>query len=799
MNKIELLNAINNYSFDGKDEEIINLLNDLLDSGDYKAYLNLVFNAISITQMYGFLAYLTDDEQKIFLQWDKLRSDSYGGKKIRFYNSGQLSLLFDLEQHNKVFLSAPTSFGKTSLILEYIISNFEKLNNVLLIVPTNSLLEELFAKIIEINKFYKLGYSISTQPYFQSGVKNFLIITPERFLLLYEEIDINSFDLIVMDETYKIVDSKNECISDFIDSRAVRFRKVADIIGKTSKKLFLLSPFTYLLTQSMQKYLTKYEIKKLDRKMEYVKREIHEISNAQSFKEHFKLRVVGYAANSSAAQKTNLLLRVLQDEKNIVYVSQYAKAYDIVEALDWTRKLNKSERYIKFLAHLEKNYSIDDKYEWKIISALKKGVGIYISPLPRYIKREIIRLYEENVLGTLIVTTSFTEGVNTNASNLIFTSLINGPNTNKLSDIDVLNVSGRAGRFAKNSIGKIYCITHDVYQKVLELQNSATIQLENYNYHINNFEPRIDYEIDMIDDEFLSNEEKNIKSQIREEMDSLNLTTQELHLSLNVSTKWKLILYKYFSSLNNTLLAKCYSASIDVLNSQPNKRIESLNFIFDILRKSFLQAEIEGFPCQPYEIKAFDTQNKFVWGRLYKVYCSGNISKVIANNIVFVQSRFDEVNKKYSLQNDKLKRHVEPFFEKESLKWILKYYTNELNLNFDAFYSETFKFISSIIQYKVPFYTSYFVSILKLFLTKTNKIKDVDLSKLDAKKISLLFEDGSIYDDYSKMIDYGISNDLIMKLHENQISIENLKTGEFPKSDFDEYELLLIEEFLQIA
>lgn len=38
-----------------------------------------------------------------------------------------------------------------------------------------------------------------------------------------------------------------------------------------------------------------------------------------------------------------------------------------------------------------------------------------------------------------------------------------------------------------------------------------------------------------------------------------------------------------------------------------------------------------------------------------------------------------------------------------------------------------------------------------------------------------------------------------MKLHENQISIENSKTGEFSKSDFDEYELLLIEEFLQIA
>ena len=797
MNKIKLLDEINKYSFDGEDEKIIDLLNDLFDNGEYKACLNLVFNAISTTQMYGFLAYLTEEEQKFFLQWDKLRSGSYSGKKIKFYNSGQLSLLFDLEHYNKVFLSAPTSFGKTSLIIEYIIANSDKLSNVLFIVPTNSLLEELFTKMIAMNKTYDLNYIISTQPYYQANVRNFLIITPERFLLLYEEIDVNSFDLIVMDETYKIVDSKNERISDFIDSRSVRFRKVADIIGNTSKKLILLSPFTYLLTQSMQKYLLKHEIYKIDRKMEYVKRKIYKINDAKSFKEHFKIKVVGYTANSSVAQKTNLLLRILQDQKNIVYVPQYSKAYDIIDVLDWTRKANKSERYIKFLAHLEKNYSVDDKNEWKIISALKKGVGIYISPLPRYIKREIIKLYEENVLGTLIVTTSFTEGVNTNASNLIFTSLLNGPTTNKLSDIDILNVSGRAGRFAHNSIGNIYCITHEVYQKVLELQNEAAIKLENYNYHNNNLFPRIDYEIDMIDDEYLSNEEKNIKNRIQEEMYFLGLTSQEMQMSLNVSTKWKISLYKYFSSLNNDTLQKCYNASIELLDSQPNKRINSLSFIFNILRESFLQTGIEGFPCKPYEIRAFDNQNGFIWGRLYKVYCSGSISKVIRNNIVFVQKQFNEIIEKYSLHNIKQKRMIEYYFEQESLKWILKYYTNELQLNFEAFYSETFKFISSIIQYKIPFYTSYFVSVLKLFLTKTNRIKDVDLGKLDAKKISLLFEDGSIFDDYSKMIDYGISNDLIMKLHENQITIESLKSGEFDKSILDEYELLLIEDFLQ--
>ena len=83
-------------------------------------------------------------------------------------------------------------------------------------------------------------------------------------------------------------------------------------------------------------------------------------------------------------------------------------------------------------------------------------------------------------------------------------------------------------------------------------------------------------------------------------------------------------------------------------------------------------------------------------------------------------------------------------------------------------------------------------------MSKTNILQNVELNKSDTKKISLLLEDRSIYDDYSKMIDYGISNDLIMKLHENQITVENLRQGKYSKSSFDEYELLLIEESLEI-
>ena len=58
MNSIELLSAINECSFDGNNEKILETLNQLFDSGEYKAHLGLVFNAISLTEMYVYRSYL---------------------------------------------------------------------------------------------------------------------------------------------------------------------------------------------------------------------------------------------------------------------------------------------------------------------------------------------------------------------------------------------------------------------------------------------------------------------------------------------------------------------------------------------------------------------------------------------------------------------------------------------------------------------------------------------------------------------------------------------------------------------
>lgn len=198
-------------------------------------------------------------------------------------------------------------------------------------------------------------------------------------------------------------------------------------------------------------------------------------------------------------------------------------------------------RYLAFIKHIKENYLVTNRESWIVYDALCNGVGIYISPLPRYIKKEIIKLYEQKVLTTLIVTSAFTEGVNTCASNLIFTSLVNGPNTNKLSDIDVLNVSGRAGRFAKNTIGRIFCVNNDIYNRVIELQNTSDVKLENYNYKKGL--QRLDFEIEMMDDEYLSDAQKEELKMQQFEIEKMGLSKSDLNISLNVSNNWKIILY----------------------------------------------------------------------------------------------------------------------------------------------------------------------------------------------------------------------------------------------------------------
>ena len=156
----------------------------------------------------------------------------------------------------------------------------------------------------------------------------------------------------------------------------------------------------------------------------------------------------------------------------------------------------------------------------------------------------------------------------------------------------------------------------------------------------------------------------------------------------------------------------------------------------------------------------------------------------------FIQSRFNAITNGQPYSN---KAQIESLFAANKASWILKYYNEDLSLNLNAFYAETFKIISNIIQYKTPYYLTFYISIFRLFLKK-NPHTDIKPDDYDINKIINIFEDGDSDDEYSQLLDYGIPITTVNKLSENKISIENIKQGDYDKSKLDTYEAIILDE-----
>ena len=130
LNRKNIIKKINLFSFENNKEGMISLLCDILDSKDFLEHYDLILMIIDIAELYGYQEFF----KKIISNKDNcdasyisniVRRDLYRSKHNSeiYFNSGQLSLLAEMNQHNRLFISAPTSFGKTSLVLEHIAIN----------------------------------------------------------------------------------------------------------------------------------------------------------------------------------------------------------------------------------------------------------------------------------------------------------------------------------------------------------------------------------------------------------------------------------------------------------------------------------------------------------------------------------------------------------------------------------------------------------------------------------------------------------------------------------------------------
>lgn len=324
----------------------------------------------------------------------------------------QVECLSLLDNNDNLLISAPTSFGKTYVALEYIVR--KKPKNVVFVVPTLALMHEIFIKCV--NKFIK-EYTIIKNSYETMGEKNIIILVPERVNLeLLSKIE--EVDLMVFDEIYKLnrqVDKTNN-----IDKRLIQMNKGYFNLVERSKKILLLGPFikdvifqNTKLSSNIVKYYSDYS-------PVYVKIEYH-----------------------NPSEKDDFICNEIKDKTNgmIYFYSPYE-----IHKFGHLLCENIDECYRDSLvAWCEKNISAD----WLPVKLLKRKIGVHYGSLPIFIRNYIERIYKTNKITNILCTSTLLEGVNTPTFNLYICD-------DNLTPFRLNNLIGRVGRLGENMPGHVW-------------------------------------------------------------------------------------------------------------------------------------------------------------------------------------------------------------------------------------------------------------------------------------------------------------------------------------------------------
>lgn len=138
---------------------------------------------------------------------------------IETYNQKEIRNFILESENNEICFIAPTSFGKSSLIVEDIRKNLDSRSKIAIIVPTKSLLIQTFRSLkVEIpnRKIILHDEMYEKEEVFLS------VLTQERALRLLQKNDVLYFDTLYIDEAHNLFNKDSRTI---LLSRLIRFNK----------------------------------------------------------------------------------------------------------------------------------------------------------------------------------------------------------------------------------------------------------------------------------------------------------------------------------------------------------------------------------------------------------------------------------------------------------------------------------------------------------------------------------------------------------------------------------------------
>lgn len=625
--------------------------------------------------------------------------------------------MFSGDKLNRYFLSASTSFGKTYLVYEII--RKMKYDNILLVFPTIALLSENLEKIYSNPEYdwIKQQYNLHTISHVKQediGEKNIFIFTPERYLSFLDFNTTIDFDFVFVDEVYKI---DNEYLIDEVmqeNERDVAYRLTLfyALISRTVD-ILLAGPYITFSDKndqvhynpSFDYFLESNSIALLDyNKYEMVNKGYLEVNAAKSYEiENYKF-IFGKDRSKTERYKNIINTIIQSDDNSIVYCSLRS------QAIEYAKYIIEDDRFReRGIAAFESFYNhlctvFTHGEDWVLVQALKKGVGIHHGLIPKYIQKEIIRLFNEKYLKVLLSTTTITEGVNTNAKNILILSHKKGDN--ELKTFDALNIAGRAGRFLQHYSGNVISLD----KKFTKIKEGYGEPIKHKNYDID--APKAEIDLFHTGIQYLKPEDIERK----ETIESLQADSE---IPLEILDQYKVISKKekieMFVRISNCTVGELQAIENTIRNYSRNKNItyEGVEVIIKIVLPYVKNKNLEGIMTR----------------------CQQNRDNCILTALLYSYFR-------------------------NGFKGMVEYYYNK-DRDIDKAISDTANFVYNTLKYQVVKYFGAFNLMYKYYMSKQKGCSIDDAKGIEAILLKLEYnantEKARIASDYGvpqKVIDY---------------------------------------------
>ena len=318
---------------------------------------------------------------------------------------------------------APTSFGKSSIILEHIAAHWETLKRVAVIVPTKSLLMQSYRAIRR--KGFDAKIIIHDEMY-NSEERFIAVLTQERALRLLDKHDI-FFDCLYIDEAHRLLERDSRSI---LLSRLIRLNRQRNEETEVVYLSPLVTDTNNLKTDESQ------EIFEQRIRFNIKEPELYEYCTDGTVQKYNRFIDMFFPIGHSETMFSYILQNAT--EKSFCYLYAPRKIEQFAEEFSQSITTVQDSPELKEVIENLKEYVHDEFYA---IEYIKKGIIYLHGKMPDNVKEYLEYKYSQiPELQFIIANKVILEGINLPISSLF---VLNGTN---LYGKDLTNLIGRVNR-----------------------------------------------------------------------------------------------------------------------------------------------------------------------------------------------------------------------------------------------------------------------------------------------------------------------------------------------------------------